>query len=62
MLSHRLSPFCGLVHWEVFPGGFAVAYPPHAAFGGARDSSGAVRAGRAHAAPRAGYEEVSSPA
>ena len=29
MLSHRLSPFCGLVQWEVFPGGFAVAHPPH---------------------------------
>ncbi len=62
MLSHRLSPFCGLVQWEVFPGGFAMAHLPHAAFSGARDSSGAVRAGYAHEAPPAGHKEVSCPA
>ena len=30
MWSHRLSPFCGLVRWEVFPSGLAVARPPQA--------------------------------
>jgi hypothetical protein len=62
MLSHRLSPFLRPCAVEVFPAGSPWHTRRTPRLVGARDFSGAMRAGYAHEAPRAGRKEVSCPA